>query len=64
MVRVYHHEDWYFEKTPIEKHRICCNCRNRTRKDTCNIDGHRIGYIECFECWCKHWAGEKNNESM
>jgi len=23
------HEDDYFEKTPIEKQRVCCNCRNR-----------------------------------
>ena len=26
---VVNHEDDYFERTPIEKQRVCCNCRNR-----------------------------------
>lgn len=25
----------------------------------CEIDGHRIDYIQCFEGWCKHWAKER-----
>lgn len=45
------------------KDRVCCNCRHNKRmpKGTniqcrCDIDGHYIGYVECFDCWCRHWA--------
>lgn len=57
------HEPEYFDKTPIEKQRVCCNCRRNKRVEEkghtncyCEIDGHYIGYVECFECWCKYWA--------
>ena len=57
------HEDDYFERTPIEKQRVCCNCRNRvlnaSMADKCNIDGHRIGYVQCFTNWCRHWATDE-----
>lgn len=56
------HEDEYFEKTPVEKQRVCCNCRNRKRsetKDKCMIDGHYIGYVQCFTNWCMHWATDE-----
>lgn len=43
--------------------RKCVNCRHNIRitqdgycKCECDIDGHRIGYVECFEHWCRHWA--------
>lgn len=51
-----------------ENGKVCCNCRHNLRipyKDSpmishneCEIDGHRIGYVECFEGWCRHWARE------
>ena len=22
----------------------------------CDLDGHYIGYVACFEDWCRHWA--------
>lgn len=49
------------------KDRVCCNCRHnkRTPKKTyidcnCDIDGHYIGYIQCFDNWCRHWAKEES----
>lgn len=47
-----------------DRKRCCCNCGNDIRtKDAktgvvechCAIDGHRIGYVECFEHWCRRW---------
>lgn len=47
----------------------CCNCRRNIRKEEngtvecyCEIDGHYIGYIECFEDWCDRWAIERKWE--
>lgn len=53
-----------------ERKRVCCNCGNNIRKqedDThirceCAIDGHRIGYVECFEHWCRRWKKERKWE--
>jgi hypothetical protein len=51
-----------------EKKRVCCNCGNNTRvKDAegmvthcqCAIDGHLIGYTECFEGWCRRWKKDR-----
>ena len=54
------------------KFRVCCSCRHRILKDittrdnefifsldTCEIDGHYIGYADCFDCWCRHWSEYK-----
>ena len=45
------------------KERVCCNCRHNIRTGEggniechCDIDGHYIGYVECFEHWCRRWA--------
>lgn len=52
----------------IERKRVCCNCGNNIRiRDSednfvrceCTIDGHRIGYIECFEHWCRRWKRDR-----
>lgn len=50
----------------MSEKRCCCNCRHNIRTDTgkmvecrCEIDGHYIEYVECFEGWCRHWAKEK-----
>jgi hypothetical protein len=44
------------------KARVCCSCRHNKRipngtdmQCKCDIDGHYIGYIECFDCWCRRW---------
>ena len=50
------------------KDRICCNCKHNIRelarklpiRNYCEIDRHYIGYIDCFDCWCKHWAKEES----
>ena len=46
-----------------ERKRVCCNCGNNIRKQVesgyikcyCAIDGHYIGYVDCFEHWCRRW---------
>ena len=47
----------------MSEKRWCSNCRhNISTWDTgicefyCDIDGHYIGYVECFEHWCRRWA--------
>ena len=49
--------------------KVCCNCNHNIRtpkKDyiecQCDKDGHYIGYVACFEDWCKHWAKDKKWE--
>lgn len=50
-----------------ENGKVCCNCRHNIRttvdeyhtKCNCDIDGHYIGYVACFEHWCRHWAKNK-----
>lgn len=43
--------------------RKCVNCRRRILDNRgnshCEIDGHYIGYLECFDGWCRHWATDK-----
>ena len=51
----------------MSEDRCCCNCRRniRTKEDDgyikchCEIDGHYIGYVECFEGWCRRWASDE-----
>lgn len=56
------------EVSDKERKRVCCNCGNNIRiKDNednfvrceCSIDGHYIGYIECFEHWCRRWKRDR-----
>lgn len=56
--------------TDRERKRVCCNCGNNIRKETkygieceCAIDGHRIGYIACFEHWCNRWRKDRKWET-
>lgn len=65
-MKIYAHEPSYFDRVQEEKQRICCNCRHDIRieekghiNNYCEIDGHYIGYVACFEDWCRHWAKEK-----
>lgn len=53
-----------------KRKRVCCNCGNNIRKKMdgghvqcyCQIDGHYIGYIACFEDWCRRWRKERKWE--
>lgn len=56
-----------------ERKRVCCNCGNNIRiKDgkgfvthcECAIDGHHIGYIECFEHWCRRWKRDRTWDNV
>ena len=49
--------------------RCCCTCdRNIRVKDEngmvirceCEIDGHYIGYVACFESSCRHYALDRS----
>ena len=47
----------------MSEERVCCNCRHNIRTGidgnilcTCDIDNHSIGYVACFEHWCRHWS--------
>ena len=51
----------------VERERVCCNCGNNVRTEdgngnihcACAVDGHYIGYIECFEGWCRRWKKDE-----
>lgn len=60
------HEPEYFDRTPIEKQRVCCNCWNCERVEEkghintyCSITGQYITYVQCFEGWCRRWRKER-----
>jgi hypothetical protein len=48
----------------MSENRKCVNCRHNIRKEkpsgniecVCEITNTHIGYVECFEHWCRHWA--------
>ena len=49
-----------------ENGKVCCNCRHNIRisdmgniRCKCEIHGFYIGYVACFEHWCRHWARDK-----
>ena len=54
----------------VENGKVCCNCRHNIRYHDeggmcyceCDIEHHYIGYVECMEGWCRHWAKEKSQE--
>lgn len=57
-------------KPSKERSRVCCNCRHNIRSGDpghitchCEIDGHYIGYIACFEDWCRRWAKDHKFDS-
>lgn len=48
----------------VENGKVCCSCQRNIRsgepiKCHCEVDGHYIGYVDCMEHWCKHWARDK-----
>lgn len=56
-----------------DRKRCCCNCANNIRVkgenglvayNECAVDGHRIGYIECFEGWCRRWKKDHYFDGM
>lgn len=58
----------------MSENRKCVNCRHNIRKEklsgniecVCEITNEHIGYAECFEGWCRHWAKQKplNDEEL
>ncbi len=53
----------------MKEKRCCCNCGRNVRKNVdglikcyCEIDNHYIGYVECFEGWCRRWKKERKWE--
>lgn len=48
----------------MSEKRKCVNCRHNIRKEkpsgniecVCEITNEHIGYVKCFEGWCKHWV--------
>ena len=56
----------------VDRKRCCCNCGRNIRHEVaphgiecyCEIDGHRIGYIECFEGWCRRWKKDHTFDGM
>ena len=52
------------EKT--KEYECCCSCKHNIRKKDekggtyceCEIDGHYISYIACFENVCERWVKE------
>ena len=54
-----------------DRKRCCCNCANCHRihngkwsDNYCEIDGHRIDYIETFEGWCRRWKKDHTFDGM
>lgn len=51
----------------MSENRKCVNCRHNIRiekpsgniKCVCEITDAHIGYADCFEHWCRHWAKPK-----
>lgn len=52
--------------------RKCVNCGHNIRSEAtdgsgsvcnCAIDGHYIGYVECFEHWCRRWCKDHTFDS-
>lgn len=54
----------------MSENRKCVNCRHNIRKEksngnigcVCEITNTNIGYVKCFEHWCRHWAKEKDGK--
>lgn len=52
--------------------KCCCFCRHNIRTEEekgyikchCDIDGHEIGYVACFEGWCRRWARNKKKDKI
>ena len=49
--------------------KVCCNCRHNIQKKDkdgrieceCDIDNSYIGYVQCMNYKCRHWAKEKES---
>ena len=54
-----------------EESECCCSCRHNIRKQDekhvgiyceCEIDGHYIGYVACFESVCDEYMAESEDK--
>lgn len=56
-MKIYHRPDEYSGMM------VCCYCdhnkRNGKGDNRCEIDKHYIGYVACFEQWCRRWTPNK-----
>jgi hypothetical protein len=45
----------------IERKCVSCghNIRTQNGECHCDLDNRYIGYIQCFEHWCKHWKRDR-----
>ena len=49
-----------------DESKCCCSCKHNERHhhdnspttNYCDLDGHYIGYVACFESVCEEWEGE------
>ena len=54
----------------MSENRKCVNCRHNIRKEkpsgniecVCEITNEHIGYVKCFDGWCRHWAKQKDGK--
>ena len=53
-----------------KEEQCCCSCKHNIRKEDkkmagiyceCEIDGHYIGYVACFEQVCELWKEVEND---
>lgn len=49
--------------------RKCVNCGHNIREGTpiecfCDLDGHRISYLACFEHWCRRWKKDHTFDNV
>ena len=47
----------------MKTERKCVSCGHNIRTQNgechCDLDNRYIGYIQCFEYWCKHWKRDR-----
>lgn len=62
-MKIYMHEPDYFERTLVEKQRVCLSCGHyhvgEVGNHLCDIDCHGIGYIQSAEQWCRRWKKDR-----
>lgn len=53
---IYYHNEEYYDKTPVEKQRMCINCIHRqVEPSRCKLHDTFLHYETVFVGWCKKW---------
>ena len=55
-----------------DEYKCCCSCihdirkhnKDKTVTNYCDIDGHYIGYVACFESVCKEWEDSERSKNV